>query len=66
MASLTIEIPQGLADALASHVRQRPDGSTDKAVAGAIALWLLQNGHSGPEVRRAYVEAAFPGYRAAA
>lgn len=56
MTTLTVEIPQPLAEALA----QRHGSNPSKVVAGAIALWLLQGGQSSPELNRAYLDAILP------
>lgn len=60
MTTLTVEIPDFLADALATYVASACTSSPSKAVAGAIALWLLQQGYSGPELTRAYLDAILP------
>lgn len=60
MTTLTVEIPQAIADGLATYLEQHRDSSSDRAVAGAVALWLLQNGQSNREISRAYLDAAFP------
>lgn len=60
MATLTTEIPDAVADALAEHVAAMTASDAQKVVAGALALWLLQTGYSGVGLRQAYLDAAFP------
>lgn len=60
MATLTVQIPDALADALAVYLA-RTGGSAGPAVTEALALWLIGKGHGSRALNRAYLDAAFPG-----
>ena len=60
MATLTLDLPDALAAALAEHVAQKAGATTQGTINAAIALWLLQDGQQGHELKRIYLDAAFP------
>ena len=57
--STTVEIPEGLHDAVQAYIEARPNWDHDRVIQAALSLFLMQNGVNQPQVNSLYLESLF-------